>query len=200
MTFTPQSQPPQTNPAKYKTMLCKHYSSQKGCSFGDKCQFAHGIEELRSQNGIINPVMGIQEKKKGPNPQNYKIVKCKYYEKDGTCRYGTLCTFAHGDSELRSKSDNIAYSQNGQMNNQMYPIMNNPFMMGMDPNLMMPGMNIMNMPDPNMMNNMFLGMNMNNMNNMNNLNNMNNMNNMNGMGMNMGINNMGSQSDEKKEE
>ena len=86
------------------------------------------------------------------------------------------------------------------MNNQMYPIMNNPFMMGMDPNLMMPGMNIMNMPDPNMMNNMFLGMNMNNMNNMNNLNNMNNMNNMNGMGMNMGINNMGSQSDEKKEE
>jgi hypothetical protein len=35
---------------------------------------------------------------------------------------------------------------------------------------------------------------------MNNMNNMNNLNNLNGMGMNMGINNMGTQSDGKKEE
>lgn len=25
------------NPAKYKTMLCKHFSSSKGCSFGTEC-------------------------------------------------------------------------------------------------------------------------------------------------------------------
>ena len=51
--------------------------------------------------------MGGSTEKKGPNLQNYKIVKCKYWEKEGTCRYGTLCTFAHGDTEVRSKTDNL---------------------------------------------------------------------------------------------
>ncbi len=32
---------------KYKTMLCKHFETNKGCSFNDKCQFAHGASELR---------------------------------------------------------------------------------------------------------------------------------------------------------
>ena len=38
---------------------------------------------------------------------NYKIVKCKNWEKDKTCKYGVHCTFAHGDEELRNKADNI---------------------------------------------------------------------------------------------
>ena len=108
-------QTPQTNPSKYKTNLCKHFLNPKGCSFGEKCQFAHGINELRSD--IENPNLINNEKKKTPNPLNYKIVKCKYWEKDGTCRYGTLCTFAHGNSELRSKNDNIAITQNEQFGN-----------------------------------------------------------------------------------
>ena len=184
MSFNPPSQLPQTNQAKYKTMLCKHFSSEKGCSFGDKCQFAHGIRELRPQGGSLN--QAIPEKRKGPNPQNYKIVKCKYWEKDGTCRYGTLCTFAHGDAELRSKTDNIAFAQNEQMNSPMYSMIQNPFMMGFEPNIM-PNINLMNYPNHHMMNNMFL--------------NMNNVNNMNNMGMNLDMNNvMGNQIEEKKEE
>lgn len=39
---------------------------------------------------------------------NYKIVKCKNWEKDKTCKYGSKCTFAHGDAELRNKTDNIS--------------------------------------------------------------------------------------------
>ena len=38
---------------------------------------------------------------------NYKIVKCKNWEKDHTCKFGAHCTFAHGDSELRNKTDNL---------------------------------------------------------------------------------------------
>ena len=121
------------NHGKYKTMLCKHFNSPKGCSFGDKCQFAHGTAELRT-GGI-----GAGSKK-GPNPQNYKIVKCKYWEKDGTCRYGTLCSFAHGDDELRTKSENLVMHDGSQsmppQSPQMYG-MGNPYMMGFDPNLMM---------------------------------------------------------------
>lgn len=110
------------------------------------------------------PSSQTSTEKKGPNLQNYKIVKCKYWEKDGTCRYGTLCTFAHGDTEMRTKTDNLLLNQ-GQMGfydpgmqmmpgmmppmqgGQMDPnfAMMNPYMMGFDPNLMMGGMG-MGMP------------------------------------------------------
>ncbi len=38
---------------KYKVVLCKHYNSIKGCVYGDKCQFAHGEHELKSQVTLI---------------------------------------------------------------------------------------------------------------------------------------------------
>ena len=41
------------------------------------------------------------------NILNYKIVKCKNFEKDGTCKYGQHCTFAHGDKDLRNKTENM---------------------------------------------------------------------------------------------
>jgi hypothetical protein len=39
------------------------------------------------------------------------------------CRYGSLCTFAHGDAELRKKSDNIdiTTSTSTQAVNAMFP-------------------------------------------------------------------------------
>lgn len=40
--------------AKYKTELCKNIQYLKigKCSYGKKCKFAHGIEELRSINDV----------------------------------------------------------------------------------------------------------------------------------------------------
>ena len=49
---------------------------------------------------------GVSNKNQN-NILNYKIVKCKNFEKDGTCKYGAHCTFAHGDKELRNKSENL---------------------------------------------------------------------------------------------
>ena len=124
-------------------MLCKHFSSPKGCSFGDKCQFAHGVNDLRTSNGlpISNPQIpnNTPQDKKSLNLQNYKIVKCKYWEKDHNCRYGSLCTFAHGDEELRTKSDNMLSNQPqlglGFMPMAMDNFQTNPYIMlpGMDP-------------------------------------------------------------------
>ena len=76
-------------------MMCKHFNTTLGCSYGDKCQFAHSTLELRMGNqNIMNPA-GISSQVM-KNPLNYKIVKCKNYERDGTCKFGAMCSFAHG--------------------------------------------------------------------------------------------------------
>ena len=107
--------------------MCKHYNTPQGCSYGDKCQFAHGPEDLRGPGQMG---MGDQNQQKNQkNPLNYKIVKCKNFEKDGTCKYGSHCTFAHGDADLRSKADNYTNLQpnvnmmepNKVYNDQMMP-------------------------------------------------------------------------------
>ena len=117
-----------SNP-RYKTMMCKNYNTEHGCQYGDKCQFAHGVEELRSFNAngqafpsqLPSPMDQLQK-----SIMNYKIVKCKNFEKDGVCKYGAHCSFAHGDAELRSKVDPLTQQQLlqlGQMGQlpMMYP-------------------------------------------------------------------------------
>ena len=60
------------------------------------------------------------------NALNYKIVKCKNWEKDGTCKYGIHCTYAHGDCEIRNKTDNLYQMQPGM------GVMIQPFMLDMN--------------------------------------------------------------------
>ena len=65
--------------------------------------------------------------------------KCKNFEKDGTCKYGSHCTFAHGDADLRSKADNytqIAPNMNMMNPNFMYDysMMQQMGAMGLPPN------------------------------------------------------------------
>ena len=72
---------------------------------------------------------------------NYKIVKCKNWEKDGICKYGQHCTFAHGDNDMRTKVEN--YYQMQPNISMMYP------MNMMDPMVMNTQMQMINQIDPN---------------------------------------------------
>ncbi len=44
--------------AAYKTILCKNYVENKQCSFGQKCQFAHGHHELRQMQSPAAAMAG----------------------------------------------------------------------------------------------------------------------------------------------
>ena len=96
-----------------------------------------------------NYMMQMSNKQK--DALNYKIVKCKNWEKDKTCKYGAHCTFAHGEHDLRNKSENLMQMQSNMGMGLMFPPMMvdmntmmqmNPQMQGMpmipiDPSQMM---------------------------------------------------------------
>ncbi|RLN59528.1 hypothetical protein BBP00_00006457 [Phytophthora kernoviae] len=72
-----------TKSSLYKTELCKRYSEFGNCRYGAKCQFAHGIAELR--HVVRHP--------------KYKTTKCKSYWGSGHCPYGSRCRFIHEEAE-----------------------------------------------------------------------------------------------------
>lgn len=63
----------------YKTEICKSFESSSFCSYGERCQFAHSLEELRD----------IER-----HPR-YKTELCKTYTVHGSCGYGKRCCFIH---------------------------------------------------------------------------------------------------------
>ena len=71
-TMTPESR-------RYKTELCRAYEERGQCRYGERCQFAHGIVELRSMQ----------------RHPKYKTELCRTYHTSGYCPYGARCHFVH---------------------------------------------------------------------------------------------------------
>lgn len=61
--------------------MCKNYSEKGFCPYGEKCKFAHGLDEL---------LITDQKTKKKP-------AKCRNFWKKGFCTYGLRCKFRHSD-------------------------------------------------------------------------------------------------------
>lgn len=80
----PESQKSQINSGRYKTELCRQFIENGGCKYGDKCQFAHGISDLKDVN----------------RHPKYKTDYCKTFHSKGFCPYGPRCHFIH---ELNEK-------------------------------------------------------------------------------------------------
>ncbi|CEP03783.1 hypothetical protein PBRA_003390 [Plasmodiophora brassicae] len=68
------------NSSLYKTELCRSFSDHGYCRYSNKCQFAHGLADLR-------PVV---------RHRRWKTEKCKNYL-NGNCPYGSRCDFIHQD-------------------------------------------------------------------------------------------------------
>ncbi|XP_031785858.1 protein TIS11 isoform X2 [Nasonia vitripennis] len=71
--------------SRYKTELCRPFEESGSCKYGDKCQFAHGYNELR--NLARHP--------------KYKTELCRTFHKIGFCPYGPRCHFVHNFEEAR---------------------------------------------------------------------------------------------------
>jgi len=65
--------------SRYKTELCRSWEETGYCRYADKCQFAHGHEELRHVS----------------RHHKYKSELCNNYHYEGTCMYGIRCCFIH---------------------------------------------------------------------------------------------------------
>ncbi|KAF7269061.1 tis11 zinc finger protein isoform X2 [Rhynchophorus ferrugineus] len=80
------------NTSRYKTELCRPFEEFGVCKYGDKCQFAHGVAELRSL--VRHP--------------KYKTELCRTYHTVGFCPYGPRCHFVHNQDEVLQKAPTSA--------------------------------------------------------------------------------------------
>ncbi|KAM3961552.1 tis11 zinc finger protein [Aphomia sociella] len=84
---TSEPAPPPTATSRYKTELCRPFEEAGVCKYGDKCQFAHGMRELRN----------LQRHPK------YKTELCRTFHSVGFCPYGPRCHFVHNAEEARRR-------------------------------------------------------------------------------------------------
>lgn len=71
------------NRSLFKTELCAKFQQTGSCPYNSKCQFAHGLEELKSSS----------------KPKNWKTKMCRSWERSGYCSYGKRCCYKHGETD-----------------------------------------------------------------------------------------------------
>lgn len=72
-----------TNKSLFKTEMCAKFQATGSCPYNTKCQFAHGIEELKASS----------------KPKNWKTKLCRSWELNGYCSYGKRCCYKHGQND-----------------------------------------------------------------------------------------------------
>lgn len=72
-----------TDKSLFKTELCATFQKTGFCPYNDKCQFAHGLDELKA----------------APKSRKWKTKMCKNWIEKGHCRYGKRCCYKHGEND-----------------------------------------------------------------------------------------------------
>ncbi|GAV27043.1 hypothetical protein PMKS-000504 [Pichia membranifaciens] len=75
----------------FKTELCATFQKTGFCPYNDKCQFAHGLDELKS----------------APKSRKWKTKMCKNWTEKGHCRYGKRCCYKHGENDDGSSLNSL---------------------------------------------------------------------------------------------
>ena len=91
------------NKQLYKTELCESFTTKGFCKYGNKCQFAHGLNELKFKH----------------RSNNFRTKPCINWDKLGYCPYGKRCLFKHGDDrdiQIYLQAGTIVDSSNNVIN------------------------------------------------------------------------------------
>lgn len=80
-----------TDRSLFKTELCATFQKTGFCPYNDKCQFAHGLDELKS----------------APKSRKWKTKMCKNWTEKGHCRYGKRCCYKHGENDDGSSVNSL---------------------------------------------------------------------------------------------
>lgn len=94
------------NTSRYKTELCRPFEESGSCKYGDKCQFAHGSQELRTL--VRHP--------------KYKTELCRTFHTIGFCPYGPRCHFIHNAEEARAAAALAAQANGGGVSKSAIPL------------------------------------------------------------------------------
>lgn len=87
----------------YKTELCRSFEETGTCRYGNKCQFAHHVSELRTIS----------------RHPRYKTEICRTFWDLGTCPYGKRCCFIHTENDnISSAKSNTAVNSDSKVNVQ----------------------------------------------------------------------------------
>ncbi|KAJ1481525.1 hypothetical protein T484DRAFT_1954042 [Baffinella frigidus] len=112
----------------HKTRMCRTWRQTGHCSFGERCNFAHGVGEMRATEeglqllggGGRGPSTRRQHESSdssdtastcsnetnlfgavgGPLAAHHKTRMCKIFEKSGCCKFTGRCNYAHSREEL----------------------------------------------------------------------------------------------------
>jgi len=91
--------------SRYKTELCRPFQESGTCKYGDRCQFAHGVEEIRTL--VRHP--------------KYKTELCRTFHSTGFCPYGPRCHFVHNPEEAREAVKSAAKFRKDSKNKDQSP-------------------------------------------------------------------------------
>ena len=71
----------------FKTEVCTNWKLTGSCTYGNKCHFAHGAEDLKSRMRV----------------ENYKTQPCCDPAREGCrrCMYGRRCNYCHPGEAIR---------------------------------------------------------------------------------------------------
>ena len=97
----------------YKSSLCKNFMEGGECSYGPKCNFAHGPMEIRSAGSQPMMPAGPQGVTPGGMNPMFKTSMCHNMTNEGNCIRGMMCKFAHSTNELRGQGGYPAGAQGG---------------------------------------------------------------------------------------
>jgi hypothetical protein len=92
---------------RYKTELCRPFTEMGKCKYGDKCQFSHGMKELRV---LMRHPKYKTEYCRTFHTSKYTMISLRCIRFDlfiaGYCPYGPRCHFIHDTHEARLTTNN----------------------------------------------------------------------------------------------